>query len=85
VTFGQDLKAWDQSEVMLEALKGILLVSRLIILVGSRSPIGPKQTMLDCSERGMMVELLMAKEPWRNRRIRTIVSHRSKITAQGGG
>ena len=83
--FGQDLKARDQSEVIFEALRGILPVSRLIMLVGSGLSIGPKQIMLDCSERGMMVELLMAKEPWRNRRIRTIVSHRSKITAQGGG
>ena len=68
MTFGQDLKAWDQSEVMLEALRWILPVSRLIILVGSGSPIGPKQFMLDCLERGMMVELLRAKEPWRKRR-----------------
>jgi hypothetical protein len=43
---------------MLEALRGILPVSRLIMLVGSGSPIGPRQTMLGCSERGMTVELL---------------------------
>ena len=60
VTLGQDLKAGDQSEVMFEALRGILPVSRLIMLVGSGSPIGPNQIMLDCSERGMMVELLRA-------------------------
>ena len=58
--FGQDLKAWDQSEVMLEALWGILPVSRLIILVGLGLPIGPKQIMLGCLEKGMMVELLRA-------------------------
>ena len=58
MTFGQDLKVWDQSKVMLEALRGILPVSRLIMLVGSGSPIGPRQTMLGCSERGMTVELL---------------------------
>ena len=60
VTLGQDLKARDQSEVMFEALRGILPVSRLIMLVGSVSPIGTNQLMLDCSERGMMVELLRA-------------------------
>ena len=58
--FGQDLKAWDQSEVMLEVLRGILLVSRLIMLVGSGSPMGPSQIMLDCSERGIVIELLRA-------------------------
>ena len=60
VMLGQDLKARDQSEVIFEALRGIMPVSRLIMLVGSGLPIGPKQIMLDCSERGMMVELLRA-------------------------
>ena len=60
VTLGQYLKVRDQSEVIFEALRGILPVSRLIMLVGSGLPIGPKQIMLDCSERGMMVELLRA-------------------------
>ena len=46
VTLGQDLKAWDQSRFILEDLSGILLVSRLIVLVGSGLPMGPKQTML---------------------------------------
>ena len=60
MTLGQDLKARDQSEVMFEALRGILPVSRLIILDGLESYIGPKQIMLGCSERGMMIELLRA-------------------------
>ena len=47
VTLGQDLKAGVQSTFMLEDLRGILLVSKLIILVGSGFPMGPKQTMLD--------------------------------------
>ena len=59
-TLGQDLKVRDQSEVIFEALRGILPVSRLIMLVGSGLPMGPRQIMLDCSERGMMVELLRA-------------------------
>ena len=46
MTLSQDLKARDQFEVMFEALRGILPVSRLIILVGSRSPMGPRQIML---------------------------------------
>ena len=60
VTLGQDLKVRDQSEVIFEALRGILPVSRLIMLVGSGLPMGPRQIMLDFSERGMMVELLRA-------------------------
>ena len=60
VTLGQDLKVRDQSEVIFEALRGILLVSKLIMLVGSGLTMGPRQIMLDCSERGMMVELLRA-------------------------
>ena len=47
VTLGQDLKAGVQSTFILEDLRGILLVSKLIILVGSGFPIGPKQTMLN--------------------------------------
>ena len=43
VTLGQDLKVRDQSEVILEALRGILAVSRLIMLVGSGLLMGPKQ------------------------------------------
>ena len=39
---------------MLEDLRGILLVSRLIILVGSGSPMGPKQTMPDWFSSGMI-------------------------------
>ena len=56
MTLGQDLKARDQSEVMFEALRGILPVYRLIISVGSGLPMGPKQTMLDCSDIRMMIE-----------------------------
>ena len=58
--FGQDLKARDQSDVMFEAFSGILLVSRLIISVGSRFPMGPRQTMLGCSDKGMKIKLLRA-------------------------
>ena len=58
--FGQDLKARDQSEVMFEALRGILPVYRLIISVGSGLPMGPKQTMLGCSDRGIKIEFLRA-------------------------
>ena len=47
VTLGQDLKAGVQPTFILEDLRGILLVSKLIILVGSGFPMGPKQTMLD--------------------------------------
>ena len=57
---GQDLKERDQSEVIFEALRGILPVSKLIMLVGSGLPMGPRQIMLDCSERGMMIEFLRA-------------------------
>ena len=60
MTLGQDLKARDQSEVMFEAFRGILPVSRLITLDGSGLPMGPKQTMLDCSDIGMMIEFLRA-------------------------
>jgi len=60
MTLGQDLKARDQSEVMFEAFRGILPVSRLITLDGSGLPIGPKQTMLDCSDIEMMIEFLRA-------------------------
>ena len=60
VTFGQDLKARDKSNVMFEALSGILPVSRLIILVGSGFPMGPRQTMLGCSDKGMKIEFLRA-------------------------
>ena len=49
--FGQDLKARDQSEVMFEALRGILPVSKFIILVGSGLLMGPRQIMLGCSDR----------------------------------
>ena len=64
---GQDLKARDQSEVIFEALRGILPVSRLIMLVGSGLPMGPRQIMLGCSDRGMKVEFpkgleIMAKK-----------------------
>ena len=62
MTLGQDLKARDQSEVIFEALKGTLPVSRLITLVGSGLLIGPKQTMLDCSDRGMRIKFLRARE-----------------------
>ena len=58
--FGQDLKASDQSEVMFEALRGILSVSKLIMLVGSGLFMGPRQIMLGCSDRGMLVESLRA-------------------------
>ena len=60
VTLGQDLKARDQSEVMFEALRGILPVYRLIISVGPGLPMGPKQTMLGCSDRGIKIEFLRA-------------------------
>jgi hypothetical protein len=60
VTLGQDLKARDQFEVIFEALRGILLVSKLIISVGSGLPMGPRQTMLGCSDRGMKIEFLRA-------------------------
>ena len=60
MTLGQDLKARDQSEVIFEAFKGILSVSRLIILVGSRLPMGPRQTKLGCSDRVMKIEFLRA-------------------------
>ena len=46
VTLGQDLKAWEQSRFISEDLRGILLVSRLMILVGSGLPMGPKQILL---------------------------------------
>ena len=58
MTLGQDLKARDQFEVIFEALRGILPVSRLIISVGSGLPMGPRQTMLGCSDRGMKIEFL---------------------------
>ena len=58
--FGQDLKARDQSEVMFEAFRGILPVSKLIMLVGSGLFMGPRQIMLGCSDRGMLVEFLRA-------------------------
>ena len=57
---GQDLKARDQSDVIFEALRGILPVSRLIMLVGSGLSMGPRQTMLGCSDRGMKIEFLRA-------------------------
>ena len=57
---GQDLKARDQSEVIFEALRGILPVSRLIMLVGSGLLMWPRQTMLGCSDRGMRIEFLRA-------------------------
>ena len=60
VTLGQDLKARDQSDVLFEAFSGILPVSRLIILVGSVFPMGPRQTMLGCSDKGMKIEFLRA-------------------------
>jgi len=60
VTLGQDLKARDQFEVIFEALREILPVFRLIILVGSGLPMGPRQTMLGCSDRGMKNEFLRA-------------------------
>ena len=50
MTLGQDLKARDQSEVIFEALRGILPVSRLIMLVGSGLLMGTRQTMLGCSK-----------------------------------
>ena len=57
---GQDLKARDQSDVIFEGLRGILSVSILIMLVGSDLPMGPRQTMLGCSDRGMKIEFLRA-------------------------
>ena len=57
---GQDLKARDQSDIIFEALRGILLVSRLIMLVGSGLPMGPRQTILGCSDRGIKIEFLRA-------------------------
>ena len=60
MTLGQDLKARDQSDVIFEALRGILPVSRLIMLVGSGLSTGPRQTMLGCSDRGMRIEFLRA-------------------------
>ena len=60
MTLVQDLKARDQFEVIFEALRGIIPVSRLIILVGSGLPIGPRQTMLGCSDKGMKIEFLRA-------------------------
>ena len=58
MTLGQDLKARDQSEVIFEALRGILPVSRLIMLVGSGLLMGPRQTMLGCPDKGMRIEFL---------------------------
>ena len=43
---------------MLAILKGILLVSKLIRSVGSRSPMGPRQIMLGWSAIGMMILFL---------------------------
>ena len=60
VTLGQDLKAKDQSNVMFEALRGILPVSRLIMLVGSRLPMGPRQTMLGWLDSGIVISFLRA-------------------------
>ena len=54
VTFGQDLKVGVQSRFMLEDLRGIMLVSKLIILVGFGFPMGPKQTMPDWFSSGMI-------------------------------
>ena len=54
------MKARDQSDVMFEAFSGILPVSRLIILVGSGFPMGPRQTMLGCPDKGMKIEFLRA-------------------------
>ena len=45
---------------MFEAFSRVLLVSRLIILVGSGFPMGPRQTMLGCSDKGMKIEFLRA-------------------------
>ena len=58
--FGQDLKASDQSEVMFEALRGILPVSKLIMLVGFGLLMEPRLIMLGCSDRGMRIEFLRA-------------------------
>ena len=40
---------------MLEDLRGILLVSRLIILVGSGFPMGPRQIMLGWFSSGIII------------------------------
>ena len=45
---------------MLAVMKGIMLVSRFMNLVGSGSPMGPRQIMLGCSDRGMRIEFLRA-------------------------
>ena len=58
--FGQDLKARDQSEVMFEVLRGILPVSKMIMLVGYGLLMGPRQIMLGWSDRGIRIELLRA-------------------------
>ena len=42
----------------MDDLRGILLVSRLIMLVEFGLPIGPKQTMLGWFSRGMITLLL---------------------------
>ena len=43
---------------MVDDLRGILLVSRLMMLVGSGLPIGPRQTMLDCFSSKMIMSPL---------------------------
>ena len=45
---------------MFEPFSVVLPVSRLIILVGSGFPMGPKQTMLGYSDKGMKIEFLRA-------------------------
>jgi hypothetical protein len=40
---------------ILECLKGILLVSTMIALLGSESPIGPKKILCKLSSRGMNI------------------------------
>ena len=58
MTLGQDLKASDQSRFILDDLRGVLLVSRLIIVVGSGLPMGPRQFMMGWFSNGMIMLFL---------------------------
>ena len=75
VTLGQDLKAWDQSRFILDDLKWILLVSRLILFVGSGFPIGPRHIMMDWFSRGIIKLFLRF---WRRKSGNENASEKSK-------
>jgi len=47
-----------KSKFILDDLKGILLVSRLIMSIGSGLPMGPKHAMPDWSANGMITLFL---------------------------